>query len=42
MYKENPEYFELENLRRIFQENDERVIDLRIKNKELKRLLEIK
>ena len=34
MYKENPEYFELENLRRIFQENDERVIDLRIKNKE--------
>lgn len=34
MYKENPEYFELENLRKIFQENDERVIDLRIKNKE--------
>ena len=34
MYRENPEYFEQENLRRIFQENDEMVIDLRLKNKE--------
>ena len=29
MYRENPEYFEQENLRKIFQENDEMVIDLR-------------
>ena len=33
MYKDNPEYFDIENLRRIFQENDEVVVDLKMKNK---------
>ena len=33
IYKDNPEYFDIENLRRIFQENDEVVVDLKMKNK---------